>query len=150
MKQAEPNLGDLAFHAASGNAEAQYSLGVRFLLGESVEQDLEAAYQWLTRAAVADYQDAQALAEELARHRVVIHGENKLGSPAASVRIFAGSVYAVAAELGRDASLALRRWLSSVRNVSVEKVVTKADSQLRAKVWQFPTRRGVARSPDSP
>jgi TPR repeat protein len=46
--------------------QAQYRLGVLFLLGDSVEQDLEAANRWLTRAAARQYPGALSLAEKLA------------------------------------------------------------------------------------
>jgi TPR repeat protein len=64
--QAETTLGDLAFQAESGNAGAQYRMGVLFLLGESVEQDLQAAHRWLTKAAENQYPGAVLLAEKLA------------------------------------------------------------------------------------
>lgn len=51
MAKVRTGLSELAFEAEGGDAEAQYRLGVLFLLGESVEQDLEAAYCWLSRAA---------------------------------------------------------------------------------------------------
>jgi TPR repeat protein len=65
MVQAETDLGDLAFQAEGGDAGAQYRLGVVFLLGDSVEQDLEAANRWLTRAAARQYPGALALVQIL-------------------------------------------------------------------------------------
>jgi hypothetical protein len=60
---------ELAFHAENGDPGAQYRLGVLFMLGEQVEQDPEAAYQWLTRAAAAQHSGAQSLVEKLALWR---------------------------------------------------------------------------------
>ncbi|MBB6143613.1 TPR repeat protein [Silvibacterium bohemicum] len=64
--QAETNLGDLAFQAEGGDASAQYRLGVLFLLGESVEQDLQAGHRWLTKAAENQYPGAVLLTKKLA------------------------------------------------------------------------------------
>src|SRR5258708_40243406 len=66
MVEAETDLGNLAFQAEGGDAGAQYRLGGLFLLGDSVEQDLEAANRWLTRAAARQYPGALSLAEKLA------------------------------------------------------------------------------------
>jgi len=65
MTQGKSGLGDLAFRAEGGDAGAQYRLGVIFLLGEAAEQDTEAAYRWLVRAAVAGNEGARALVEKL-------------------------------------------------------------------------------------
>jgi TPR repeat protein len=64
--QAEHTLSDLAFRAEGGDVSAQYRLGVLFLLGEVVEQDLHAAHRWLIRAADQQYPGALLLAEKLA------------------------------------------------------------------------------------
>jgi len=66
MKQTESSLGDLAFQAEAGDACAQYRIAVLFLLGESVEQDLSAAYLWMGRAASGQHHGAQMLIESLA------------------------------------------------------------------------------------
>jgi len=50
MAETEP-LTELAYQAESGDAQAQYRLGVLFLLGERVEQDLGAARRWFHAAA---------------------------------------------------------------------------------------------------
>jgi hypothetical protein len=61
------NLGELAFQAEGGDKSAQYRLGILFLLGESVEQDLDAAYRWLAKA--GPYNGAHLLVERLARYQ---------------------------------------------------------------------------------
>ena len=67
MTKLQINLGELAFQAEGGDKSAQYRLGILFLLGESVEQDLDAAYRWLQKA--ERYQDAHLLVERLARYQ---------------------------------------------------------------------------------
>lgn len=66
MKQTETSLGELAFQAEAGDPCAQYRIAVLFLLGESVEQDLNAAYLWMGRAASGQHHGAQMLIESLA------------------------------------------------------------------------------------
>jgi TPR repeat protein len=71
MTQVQTSLNDLALQAEGGDPGAQYSLGVLFLLGEGLEQDLEASYQWLARAACGQHPAAQSLVEKLVpRHFV--------------------------------------------------------------------------------
>jgi len=65
MKQTETTLGELAFQAEAGDPCAQYRIAVLFLLGESVEQDLNAAYLWMGRAASGQHHGAQMLIESL-------------------------------------------------------------------------------------
>jgi TPR repeat protein len=60
---------DLAFQAEGGDPEAQYQLGVLFLLGDQVEQDPDAAYRWLARAASLQHAGAQSLADKVAQWR---------------------------------------------------------------------------------
>jgi TPR repeat protein len=50
MPDSEP-LTELAFAAESGDVNAQYRMGVLFLLGGRVEQDLKAAHRWFQAAA---------------------------------------------------------------------------------------------------
>jgi TPR repeat protein len=48
------------FNAASkGHAEAQYSLGLLFLVGKGVQRELNEANQWMARAAKAGHPDAK-------------------------------------------------------------------------------------------
>jgi len=61
------NLSDLAFQAEGGDLSAQYRLGILFLLGESVEQDLDAAHSWLKRA--GRYRGADLMIEKIARYQ---------------------------------------------------------------------------------
>jgi len=65
MATSRTSLGELAFQAERGDAEAQYCLGVLFLLGDSVEQNPEAAYKWLAKAAAAQSSEAQSLVDRL-------------------------------------------------------------------------------------
>jgi TPR repeat protein len=71
MTEVQANLNDLASRAECGDPGAQYSLGVFFLLGEILEQDLEAAYQWLARAACRQHPQAQSLVGKLAPNQFV-------------------------------------------------------------------------------
>lgn len=71
MKQTETSLGELAFQAEAGDPCAQYRIAVLFLLGESVEQDLNAAYLWMERAASGQHHGAQVLIESLASCRTL-------------------------------------------------------------------------------
>jgi hypothetical protein len=71
MTQVQVSLNDLAFRAEGGDPGAQYSLGVLFLLGEGLEQDLEASYRWLARAACGQHPGAQSLVGKLAPDRFV-------------------------------------------------------------------------------
>ena len=57
---------ELALQAEAGDVSAQYRLGVLFLMGESVEQDTEAAFRWLMRAASGKQEAAHRLAAKLA------------------------------------------------------------------------------------
>jgi TPR repeat protein len=52
---------ELAFQGECGDADAQFELGIRFLLGESMVQDPEAAYRWLALAATNEHPGAQRL-----------------------------------------------------------------------------------------
>jgi TPR repeat protein len=63
------NLSYLAFQAEGGDPSAQYRLGILFLLGESVEQDLDAAHSWLKRA--GRYRGADLLIEKIARYQAM-------------------------------------------------------------------------------
>jgi TPR repeat protein len=65
---------DLAFQAEGGAPEAQYQLGVLFLLGDQVEQDPDAAYRWLAKAASAQHAGAQSLAGKVAPWRASVAG----------------------------------------------------------------------------
>jgi TPR repeat protein len=50
VAETEP-LTELAYRAESGDAQAQYRLGILFLVGERVEQDLGAAGRWFHASA---------------------------------------------------------------------------------------------------
>jgi hypothetical protein len=68
----QTSLNDLALRAESGDPEAQYSMGVHCLLGERLQQDLEASYQWLARAACGEHAAAQSLVGSLAPNAFVL------------------------------------------------------------------------------
>ncbi len=55
----EPSLTALTAQADSGNANAQFTLGGRYLRGEGVEQDNFAALRWFTLAAESGNANAQ-------------------------------------------------------------------------------------------
>ena len=59
------SLTELAFQAESGDAHAQYQLGVLFLSGERVEQDLDAARRWFHAAAANGNVGAEAMQKRL-------------------------------------------------------------------------------------
>ena len=79
MTPVQASLNDLALRAEGGDPEAQYSMGVHCLLGEVLQQDLEASYQWLVRAACGEHPAAQALVGKLAPNAFVApaHGQGK-------------------------------------------------------------------------
>lgn len=64
-------LYESTIQAERGEAGAQYSLGVLFLLGEGVKQDLEIAYHWLSGAA-SQNQNAQMLIAKVALQRPIL------------------------------------------------------------------------------
>jgi TPR repeat protein len=72
MTPVQASLNDLALRAESGDTEAQYSMGVHCLLGERLQQDLEASYQWLARAACGEHAAAQSLVGSLAPNAFVL------------------------------------------------------------------------------
>jgi hypothetical protein len=72
MTPVQANLNDLALRAECGDPEAQYSMGVHCLLGEVLQQDLEASYQWLVRAACGEHPAAQSLVGKLAPNAFVV------------------------------------------------------------------------------
>lgn len=86
MTQPKPSLGDLAFRAEGGDVSAQYRLGVAFLLGELAEQDTDAAYRWLVRAAVGGNEGARALVERLIAGNLVSLEENNYSNTGSPVR----------------------------------------------------------------
>jgi hypothetical protein len=156
MMQVETSLGGLAFQAEGGDAGAQYRLGVLFLLGEAVDQDLEAAYQWLSRAAAGQYPGAALLAEKLAaRRRSELEPKlERRKSPIrfpAETRGWFQSTSAAAATLGRNAARSiaamsmrlsfLSTWKRSMRETSVENLIAKVRFQFRSQPLDLPGRR---------
>lgn len=77
MTEVQVNLNDLTFRAECGDPEAQYSMGVHCLLGESLPQDLDASYHWLMRAACGEHPAAQSLVGKLAPNTFVPHARGQ-------------------------------------------------------------------------
>lgn len=156
--QVETSLGGLAFQAEGGDAGAQYRLGVLFLLGESVDQDLEAAYQWLSRAAAGQYPGALLLAEKLAA-RSRSEFEPKLEPKKRPIRFptetrsWFQSAFAAATTHGRNAARSiaampmpmrlsfLRTCKRNMRATSVSNLIAKVRFQFRTQPLDLPGRR---------
>jgi len=101
MTQLESSLSELTVQAEGGDAIAQYRLGVLLLLGECGKQDIEMAFWWLSRAAVAQHAGAQSLLPMVAamqphaRVRGGIHAIlHKIVWPVQAVAGFAASMLA--------------------------------------------------------
>jgi|SRR5271169_3092213 len=69
MLDSEP-LTELAFAAESGDANAQYRLGVLFLSGTRVEQNLNAAHRWFRAAAANGSGPAAAMQQTTSQVRI--------------------------------------------------------------------------------
>jgi Sel1 repeat len=69
MPDPEP-LTELAFAAESGDADAQYRLGVLFLSGTRVEQNLNAAQRWFRAAAANGSGPAEAMQQTISQVRM--------------------------------------------------------------------------------
>jgi TPR repeat protein len=108
MKQTETSLGELAFQAEAGDTGAQYRIAVLFLLGEAVEQDLNAAYLWMKRAASGQHHGAQLLIESLASCRT-------LPKPAKNTALLPMHAERVAPVLAATTASSLRTIQSAVR-----------------------------------
>lgn len=65
MAETEP-LTELAYQAESGDAQAQYRLGVLFLVGERVDQDMQAAGRWFQSSAANGNNAASRIGQLLA------------------------------------------------------------------------------------
>lgn len=68
MSEHEP-LTDMAFAAESGDASAQYRLGVLFLTGYQVDQDLKAARRWFQAASANGSRPAEAMVRTTSQAR---------------------------------------------------------------------------------
>lgn len=147
MVQAETDLGDLAFQAEGGDAGAQYRLGVLFLLGDSVEQDLEAANRWLTRAAARHYPGALSLAEKLATlSQLEAEREKKSIRFPAMARAWMKSGFSVAFRFYQDAIQSIRAslrrvWTGRVWKIQAHNLVAKVCFQPQVEASELPTRR---------
>jgi TPR repeat protein len=143
--QAEAALGDLAFQAEGGDAGAQYRLGVLFLLGESVEQDLQAAHRWLTRAAERQYPGALSLTEKLANWSQLESERAKRSIPfTAFARARVRSSSSTALRFCRDAVQSIRvsfQRVLSRRGWKLQAQNLVARVRFRSKASELPTRR---------
>lgn len=52
---------DLLRKASGGNEEAQYNLGLHYMKGEGLQQDIKMAVEWLTKSADQGFEDAEYL-----------------------------------------------------------------------------------------
>jgi TPR repeat protein len=145
MRQAESTLGELAFQAEGGDAGAQYRLGVLFLLGESVEQDIEAASRWVTRAAASQYPGALALAGKLAdRHRHETRRQKNPVGFAIRIRTWMRPVIVSLSRFYPHALPSVRvRSISTGRGwkIQAKNLVARVRFQLQTEVPEFPARR---------
>jgi TPR repeat protein len=145
MVQAEIDLGNLAFQAEGGDAGAQYRLGVLFLLGDSVEQDLEAANRWLTRAAARQYPGALSLAEKLAAWSQ-LESEREKKSIRILARAWIKSRSSAAFRFYRDAirsihTSLLRVWTGRVWKIQAQDLIANVCFQPQVEASELPTRR---------
>jgi TPR repeat protein len=145
MVQAETDLGKLAFQAEGGNAGAQYRLGVLFLLGDSVEQDLEAANRWLTRAAARQYPGALSLAEKLATWSQ-LESEREKKSIRILARAWIRSGSSAAFRFYRDAirsirTSPLRAWTGRVWKIQAQNLIANVCFRPQVEASDLPTRR---------
>lgn len=136
----ETNFGDLAFQAEGGSAEAQYRMGIWFLLGEPVEQDLEASFQWLAKAAAGDHPDAQSLVKELARCRPMMPQEDKSSWSQLSGPRLAKAASAFVAGVRSGANRAVRLGLSRLPNLKLEQFIARISLQPREKALEYLSR----------
>jgi TPR repeat protein len=145
--QAESTLGELAFHAEGGDAGAQYRLGVLFLLGQSVEQDLEAAHRWLTRAAANQYPGAFALTEKLAvwRRLEAERQERSLSFPVRArdwmMSVFVSALRLYREEIQSSSMWLLQAWTDRAWKSQAKNLVSKVRFQFQAEAPEFPARR---------
>jgi TPR repeat protein len=145
MVQAETDLGNLAFQAEGGDAGAQYRLGVLFLLGDSVEQDLEAANRWLTRAAARQYPGALSLAEKLATWSQ-LESEREKKSIRILARAWMKSRSSAAFRFYRNAirsncTSPLRVWTGRVWKIQAQNLIATVCFQPQVEASELPTRR---------
>ena len=138
MKQTEISLGELAFQAEAGDPCAQYRMAVLFLLGESVEQDLNAAYLWMGRAASGQHPGAQALIENLASCRALSKPAQKAGR----LPIFADRATRVLATITvsslRKVQSAAQRTVIMLSGSLARKPGTRMPSRRRGEAIDFP------------
>jgi hypothetical protein len=141
MKQTEISLGELAFQAEAGDPCAQYRMAVLFLLGESVEQDLNAAYLWMGRAASGQHPGAPALIESLASCRALSKPARKTGG----LPIFVDRATRVLATITisslRKVQSAVQRTAIMLRESLARKLGTRMPSRRRGEAIDFPAQR---------
>lgn len=123
MTKLQINLGELAFQAEGGDKSAQYRLGVLFLLGESVEQDPDAACRWLEKA--GQYNGAHLLVEQLVRYQAARMPEKQPGGLASIGDLWRSA----AAAFGRAGN-----FIGLTSNVLAQKVLALNPKERVAKV----------------
>jgi TPR repeat protein len=140
MKQMEMGLGELAFQAESGDACAQYRMATLFMLGETVEQDLNAAYLWMARAASAQHQGAQNLVEHLATSRSCLE-QSAMATPRSGITANAMRHLRTAAMRRSRSLLSPTRTMVSMLASLRQRLEANAAFRPRAEVVDFPARR---------
>ena len=73
-------------NAKTGDAEAQYELGVMYLKGQGVDQDRDQALLWLKRASDGGNQQATSKLSRVQKERKSLTSWRQTPSPATSMR----------------------------------------------------------------
>lgn len=140
MKQVDKSVAELAFQADSGDAEAQYCMGLIFLLGESVDQDLDAAYKWMARAASGQHAGAKSLAAKLLLTRSPIGGDEPASRPGQIIEKAASLSTAFLLSTKTAVIAALRKTLLWCER-QAGRLAAKVHFEARAEFPDFPARR---------
>lgn len=74
----ESRLNNVLSEAIDGNAEAQYQLGMMYLIGLNVEQNIDMALIWLKKAAEQDHEQAKKDLELISSSKII--GKNTCNS----------------------------------------------------------------------
>jgi TPR repeat protein len=139
MKQTEISLGELAFQAEAGDPSAQYRIAVLFLLGEYVEQDLNAAYLWMGRAASGQHHGAQLLIESLASCRTLSKSNQKGDRFPMRLERVTRVLGATAISTLRKVQSAVQWTIVSLNDSLARKAGTRMPSRRRGETVEFPT-----------
>jgi TPR repeat protein len=140
MRQVDNSLSELAFRADAGDGDAQYRMATLFLLGEEVEQDLNASYLWMARAAAGQHPGAQGLLEKLALCRNVPGRDDKRVPLSKS---FAATRLSIATALQSAAAscIALVGTIVRLSENRARRVAARVRFTAAADVTDFPARR---------